>query len=125
MTSKNMERHWTSRGYFLVLCRMLIVDAATYSAIMKYHSLKMEEVNDTMRHLWNKTYQGTGTQNSSRGLYNLTWRFRKTLMEFRSVMIAKAAPPSDLITIGCVIFDNGCRTYCERFFNANDTGFRS
>lgn len=27
---------------------------------MKYHSLKMEEVNDTMRHLWNKTYQGTG-----------------------------------------------------------------
>ncbi|KAI6096209.1 hypothetical protein EV401DRAFT_1143963 [Pisolithus croceorrhizus] len=30
------------------------------NAIMKYHSLKMEEVNDTMRHLWNKTYQGTG-----------------------------------------------------------------
>ena len=29
------------------------------SAIMKYHTLKMEEVNDTMRHLWNKTYQGT------------------------------------------------------------------
>ena len=28
---------------------------------MKYHSLKMEEVNDTMRHLWNKTYQGTGS----------------------------------------------------------------
>lgn len=33
---------------------------AAYSAIMKYHSLKMEELNDTMRHLWNKTYQGTG-----------------------------------------------------------------
>lgn len=31
-----------------------------HSAIMKYHGLKMEEVNDTMRHLWNKTYQGTG-----------------------------------------------------------------
>lgn len=30
------------------------------SAIMKYHSMKMEEVNDIMRHLWNKTYQGTG-----------------------------------------------------------------
>ncbi|KAG8933001.1 DNA repair protein rad50 [Tulasnella sp. 417] len=26
---------------------------------MKYHTLKMEEVNDIMRHLWNKTYQGT------------------------------------------------------------------
>ena len=35
-----------------------------YSAIMKYHSLKMEEVNDTMRHLWSKTYQGTGTLQS-------------------------------------------------------------
>lgn len=32
---------------------------AVRSAIMKYHTLKMEEVNDTMRHLWNKTYQGT------------------------------------------------------------------
>ncbi|KAI6005382.1 P-loop containing nucleoside triphosphate hydrolase protein [Pisolithus marmoratus] len=32
---------------------------ALENAIMKYHSLKMEEVNDTMRHLWNKTYQGT------------------------------------------------------------------
>ncbi|KAI0786814.1 P-loop containing nucleoside triphosphate hydrolase protein [Abortiporus biennis] len=30
-----------------------------FSAIMRYHALKMEEVNDTMRHLWNKTYQGT------------------------------------------------------------------
>ncbi|KAI9509211.1 P-loop containing nucleoside triphosphate hydrolase protein [Russula earlei] len=29
------------------------------NAIMRYHSLKMEEVNDTMRHIWNKTYQGT------------------------------------------------------------------
>jgi len=38
---------------------MLLVDP-TQSAIMKYHSLKMEEVNDTMKHLWNKTYQGTG-----------------------------------------------------------------
>ncbi len=26
----------------------------------EYHGLKMEEVNDTMRHLWNRTYQGTG-----------------------------------------------------------------
>ena len=39
---------------------MLSSTHAVASAIMKYHSLKMEEVNDTMRHLWNKTYQGTG-----------------------------------------------------------------
>ena len=30
----------------------------------------MEEVNDTMRHLWNKTYQGTGMQSSWFGPYN-------------------------------------------------------
>lgn len=33
---------------------------------MKYHSMKMEEVNDIMRHLWNKTYQGTGGSTSER-----------------------------------------------------------
>lgn len=33
---------------------------------MKYHSMKMEEVNDIMRHLWNKTYQGTGGFTSER-----------------------------------------------------------
>ena len=83
---------------------MLIINAATYSAIMKYHSLKMEEVNDTMRHLWNKTYQGTGMQSSSRGLYNLSREFPKTSMEFGSVMIAKAASLSDRITTECAFF---------------------
>jgi DNA repair protein RAD50 len=36
---------------------------------MKYHSLKMEEVNDTMRQLWNKIYQGTGEYGAD-GCYN-------------------------------------------------------
>ena len=83
---------------------MLIINAATYSAIMKYHSLKMEEVNDTMRHLWNKTYQGTGMQSSSCGVQNLSQQFLKTLMEFGSVMIAKAVSLSDRITTECVFF---------------------
>lgn len=30
------------------------------NAILKYHSIKMDEINDTIGHLWNKTYQGTG-----------------------------------------------------------------
>lgn len=30
------------------------------NAIMKYHTLKMEEINDNIQYLWNKTYQGTG-----------------------------------------------------------------
>lgn len=27
---------------------------------MRFHSLKMEEINTTIRDLWQKTYQGTG-----------------------------------------------------------------
>jgi DNA repair protein RAD50 len=29
------------------------------NAILKYHSIKMDEINDTISHLWSKTYQGT------------------------------------------------------------------
>ncbi|ORX37164.1 hypothetical protein BD324DRAFT_625039 [Kockovaella imperatae] len=29
------------------------------NAILKYHSIKMDEINDNIGHLWNKTYQGT------------------------------------------------------------------
>jgi len=32
---------------------------AVDSAILKYHSIKMEEINEHIRHLWSKTYQGT------------------------------------------------------------------
>jgi hypothetical protein len=47
------------------------------SAIMKYHSLKMEEVNDIMHHLWNKTYQGTGKFKPNTTAYLLTFcRYR-------------------------------------------------
>jgi hypothetical protein len=52
-----MPRPWTSKLYIFGYDPIFYVSP---SAIMKYHGLKMEEVNDTMRHLWNKTYQGTG-----------------------------------------------------------------
>lgn len=58
-----MPRPWTSKLYILGYDPIFYVSP---SAIMKYHGLKMEEVNDTMRHLWNKTYQGTGA-------YPLIW----------------------------------------------------
>ncbi|EPQ30278.1 uncharacterized protein PFL1_02394 [Pseudozyma flocculosa PF-1] len=32
---------------------------ALESAIMRYHSIKMEEINEILRYLWQKTYQGT------------------------------------------------------------------
>ena len=61
MANNDLEKYakaldkWVHAGMILYVLRLHF-----HSAIMKYHSLKMEEVNDTMRHLWNKTYQGTG-----------------------------------------------------------------
>ena len=49
-----------SVSFTIAPSRRLVLMHLLFSAIMKYHSMKMEEVNDTMRHLWNKTYQGTG-----------------------------------------------------------------
>ncbi len=39
---------------------MTYANLFTLSAIMKFHSLKMEEINATISHLWTKTYQGSG-----------------------------------------------------------------
>ena len=67
MANNDLEKYGKALdkwGILLVLSMILTVNAATYSAIMRYHSVKMEEVNDTMRHLWNKTYQGTGMYGS-------------------------------------------------------------
>ena len=63
MANSDLEKYAKALDKYVPISHMndcaedIIVHA---SAIMKYHGLKMEEVNDTMRHLWNKTYQGTG-----------------------------------------------------------------
>ena len=93
-------------------------NAATHSAIMKYHSLKMEEVNDTMRHLWNKTYQGTGAHSSWFRSYILSRLSSKILTESGSVMIAKEVPRSDRITTESVFFVTAFR---ERSTCTTDT----
>ncbi|KAH9969662.1 P-loop containing nucleoside triphosphate hydrolase protein [Russula dissimulans] len=61
---KDINRKYTDQLVKVKMSDMANNDLEKYgkaldNAIMKYHSLKMEEVNDTMRHLWNKTYQGT------------------------------------------------------------------
>ncbi|KAI9566180.1 P-loop containing nucleoside triphosphate hydrolase protein [Boletus coccyginus] len=61
---KNINKGYTDQLVKVKMSDMANNDLEKYAkaldnAIMKYHSLKMEEVNDTMRHLWNKTYQGT------------------------------------------------------------------
>lgn len=67
---------------------------------MKYHGLKMEEVNDTMKHLWNKTYQGTGTyffyfQPAQLQLYQIS-------TESRSALTLREGLLNDRIIIGSV-----------------------
>ncbi|TBU46351.1 hypothetical protein BD309DRAFT_1078711 [Dichomitus squalens] len=61
---KNVNKKYRDQLIKVKMSDMVNNDLEKYAkaldnAIMKYHSLKMEELNDTMRHLWNKTYQGT------------------------------------------------------------------
>ncbi|KAG1766114.1 P-loop containing nucleoside triphosphate hydrolase protein [Suillus placidus] len=61
---KDINKRYTDQLVKVKMSDMANNDLEKYAkaldnAIMKYHGLKMEEVNDTMRHLWNKTYQGT------------------------------------------------------------------
>ncbi|GJJ13191.1 hypothetical protein Clacol_007442 [Clathrus columnatus] len=61
---KGITKKYTDQLIKVKMSDMANADLEKYAkaldnAIMKYHSLKMEEINDTMRHLWNKTYQGT------------------------------------------------------------------
>lgn len=89
MTSKNMPKPSTSKCV-VTYCMAPLMSS---SAIMKYHSLKMEEVNDTMRHLWNKTYQGTGDVAGECWLgFFLTCCFHdpQTLTALRYALTAKA-----------------------------------
>jgi hypothetical protein len=58
MTWRSMPKHWI--GEYRIIDDIERSNFFHLSAIMKYHSIKMAEVNDTMRHLWNRTYQGTG-----------------------------------------------------------------
>ncbi|KAJ7459863.1 hypothetical protein FB451DRAFT_1182155 [Mycena latifolia] len=65
---KDINKKYTDQLIKVKMSDMANSDLEKYgkaldNAIMKYHGLKMEEVNDTMKHLWNKTYQGTGTSN--------------------------------------------------------------
>ncbi|RDB18009.1 DNA repair protein rad50 [Hypsizygus marmoreus] len=61
---KDINKRYTEQLIRVKMSDMANSDLEKYAkaldnAIMKYHGLKMEEVNDTMKHLWNKTYQGT------------------------------------------------------------------
>ncbi|KAG2001813.1 RAD50 [Coprinopsis cinerea AmutBmut pab1-1] len=61
---KDVNKMYTEQLVKVKISDMANSDLEKYAkaldnAIMKYHGLKMEEVNDTMKHLWNKTYQGT------------------------------------------------------------------
>ena len=68
MANSDLEKYGKALDKSVCICYWFqCLTLVNFSAIMKYHGLKMEEVNDTMRHLWNKTYQGTG---ASKFIYN-------------------------------------------------------
>lgn len=61
---KHAAREYTSAHVMVETTKAAIEDLARYGgaldkAIMKYHQMKMEEINGTIEDLWRKTYQGT------------------------------------------------------------------
>ncbi|SGZ55535.1 CIC11C00000005645 [Sungouiella intermedia] len=61
---KNIDKQYHSEWIKLQTNLLVSNDLQTYSqaldnAIMKYHSMKMDEINRILRELWNQTYRGT------------------------------------------------------------------
>lgn len=73
---------------------MLIFIALGGRAIMKYHSIKMDEVNQILEELWKKTYQGTDVDTilirseneSAQG--NRSYNYRVSLCRISSTLLA-------------------------------------
>ncbi|KDQ62331.1 hypothetical protein JAAARDRAFT_66083 [Jaapia argillacea MUCL 33604] len=88
---KNVNKKYTDQLVKVKMSDMANSDLEKYAkaldnAIMKYHSLKMEEVNDTMRHLWNKTYQGTDIDGIKIRSDNEGGTTKRTSYNYRVVM---------------------------------------
>lgn len=61
---KDIDKQYHSEWIKLQTNMLVSNDLQTYSqaldnAIMKYHSMKMDEINRILRELWNQTYRGT------------------------------------------------------------------
>lgn len=61
---KNIDKQYHAEWIKLQTNLLVSNDLQTYSqaldnAIMKYHSMKMDEINRILRELWNQTYRGT------------------------------------------------------------------
>ncbi|QBM88437.1 DNA repair protein RAD50 [Metschnikowia aff. pulcherrima] len=61
---KDVEKHYHDEWIKLQTNLLVSTDLQTYlqaldNAIMKYHSMKMDEINRILRELWTQTYRGT------------------------------------------------------------------
>nr|POE80044.1 dna repair protein rad50 [Quercus suber] len=77
----------------VVTCRACIEDLGRYGgaldkAIMKYHALKMEEINRIIAELWTKTYQGTDvdsilirSESETAGKSNKSYNYRVCMVK--------------------------------------------
>lgn len=60
---KDIDQIYREQQLLVQTNKMAIEDLALYhkaldNAIMKFHSLKMESINQKMKEMWEKTYQG-------------------------------------------------------------------
>ncbi|WVQ84355.1 hypothetical protein IAT38_006507 [Cryptococcus sp. DSM 104549] len=68
MDYKNIDKEFKDQTIKTTLSERANNDLDKYgkaldNAILKYHSIKMDEINDSIGHLWSKTYQGTDIDN--------------------------------------------------------------
>lgn len=107
MANNDLEKYAKALDKYVDFCHLNACSCVLryISAIMKYHSLKMEEVNDTMKHLWNKTYQGTGVCQTIHSGFLTGFHLppEQILMVSKSPRTTKVVPRNDRTTIAYVL----------------------
>ena len=83
--------------------------SALDKAIMKYHSLKMEEINRIVEELWKKTYQGTDVDtilirsDSETGKLNRSHNYRVVMMKQDAEMDMRGRCSAGQKVLACII----------------------
>ncbi|MCJ1350207.1 MAG: DNA repair protein rad50 [Icmadophila ericetorum] len=83
--------------------------SALDKAIMKYHSLKMEEINRIVEELWKKTYQGTDVDtilirsDSESGKLNRSYNYRVCMMKQDAEMDMRGRCSAGQRVLACII----------------------
>ncbi|QIW97033.1 hypothetical protein AMS68_002551 [Peltaster fructicola] len=82
--------------------------AALDQAIMKFHSIKMEEINRTIDELWRKTYQGTDVdtiyiRSDAEGPNNKSYHYRVCMQKQQTEMDMRGRCSAGQKVLACII----------------------